>query len=74
MSFFKENGTSNRVEFKAGVNLTPYNGFSFYKIEYQGDYPDYLLKAYQRMSELDNETPRVKFKEKRKNNKNSSSP
>lgn len=70
MIYFKENGTEKRVKVLDGKNVIPYNGFSFYKIEYKGDYPEYLLKAYRKMNELNNETPRDKFKKQRRKNKN----
>lgn len=66
MLYFKENGTEKRVKIALGKNVIPYNGFSFYKINYQGDLPNYLLEAYRKMNELNNETPRNKFKKARK--------
>ena len=56
------------MKFLKSENVIPYNGFSFYKIEYKGEFPESLLKAYQKMNELDNEIPRKKFEKERKKN------
>ena len=63
--YFKIKGVDNRVKILKGENVIPYNGFSFYKIEYKGEFPEFLLKAYQKMNELNNEAPRKKFKQER---------
>ena len=42
--------------------------FSFYKIEYKGEYPESLIKAYQELNELNDKAPREKFKKERKEN------
>jgi len=65
MSYFEKRGSAKQVKVAAGKNVIPYNGFSFYKIEYKGEFPEYLLKAYQKMSQLNNEAPRDKFKNDR---------
>ena len=65
-STFNTNGVSNRVTFKPSENTVPYNGFSFYKIVYTGELPDYLLRAYKDMGELNNEAPREEYKKDRK--------
>jgi len=45
----------------------PFNGYSVYKIAYKGEFPAPLLKAYQKMNELNNEDPRKEYKKDRKN-------
>lgn len=60
--YFRENGTEKRLILVTGENVIPYNGFTFYKIQYPGVFPNYLLNAYQKMNELNNEAPRIKFK------------
>ena len=65
LSFFKEKGVHNRVKFHEGENIIPYNGFSFYKIEYKGDIPESLRKAYEKMNKLNDETPRKKYEKER---------
>ena len=69
MSRFKNNGVGKRVKIYNGENTFPFNGFSFYKIVYKGDYPKPLIRAYKKMNTLNKEVPRNKFEENRKNNK-----
>jgi hypothetical protein len=66
VSYFKKREVEKRVKISTAENVIPYNGFSFYKIEYKGEFPEYLIKAYQQMNELNNEAPRKKFRQKRK--------
>ncbi|MFI5218872.1 MAG: DUF748 domain-containing protein [Bacteroidia bacterium] len=68
ISYFKEKGVENRINISTGENVIPYNGFSFYKIEYKGEFPEPLIKAYHEMNELNDEAPRNKFKKERKEN------
>lgn len=69
MSDFKKDALANRVIFHNGENSIPYNGYSFYKIVYKGEFPKYLTRAYQIMNDLNNETPRKEFKKEREKNK-----
>lgn len=64
-SYFKAEGVLNRVTFGSAQSCIPYNGFSFYKIAYKGEMPDFLLKAYNEMDELNNKGPRDKFQKDR---------
>jgi len=66
LSYFKVEGVIKRIMFAPAQNIIPYNGFSFYKITYKGELPDYLLKAYGKMNRLNNESPREKYKKDRK--------
>jgi hypothetical protein len=66
---FREKNVDNRVKIYPGEESIPYNGFSFFKIVYKGEFPDALIKAYRKMNELNNEAPREKFKKERKQNK-----
>jgi hypothetical protein len=66
MLSFKKRKVDDRVKILKGQNVIPYNGFSFYKVEYKGDFPESLIKAYNQLNELDNEAPRKKFREERK--------
>jgi hypothetical protein len=52
LSFFKEPEIAHRIHFQKAVYSVPYNGFSFYKIDYNGDIPKNLKKAYTQMNEL----------------------
>jgi len=69
MFWFEKKGVEKRVKISSGENVIPYNGFSFYKIEYKGEYPKALIRAYRQMNELNNEAPRSLFKKERKKNK-----
>lgn len=69
MEFFKNEKVQNQVKFSANQNTIPYNGFSYYKIKYKGEYPESLIKAYKKMNELNNKVPRDKFKKERKQQK-----
>ena len=66
---FNKKAVGNRVKIYAAENSIPYNGFSFYKIAYKGELPESLMKAYRKMNELNNETPRIKYKSERRKNK-----
>ena len=68
VSYFKERKVEKQVKVSAGENVLPYNGFSFYKIEYEGEFPESLIKAYREMNELNDKAPRDKFKKERKQN------
>ncbi|MEO8760107.1 MAG: DUF748 domain-containing protein, partial [Bacteroidia bacterium] len=43
--FFKDKKVDNQVRFAAAQDVIPYNGFSFYKIKYKGEFPTSLLEA-----------------------------
>lgn len=62
LKYFKENGTENRVKILRTDNAVPFNGFSFYRINYKGDIPDELMEAYQKMEEFNSEDPRKQYK------------
>ncbi len=55
---FVKNGTDKRVKIHATKESVPYNGFSVFRIDYQGDIPKALRKAYEEMHELEEENPR----------------
>jgi hypothetical protein len=50
-SFFKDASVANRIKFLKDENRVPFNGFSFYKIDYNGDIPKNLKKAYLQMND-----------------------
>jgi len=66
--FFIKGDLDSRIKISKNEYVIPYNGFSFYKIEYHGKIPKSLTKAYRKMNELNNEEPRRKYKEERKKN------
>lgn len=63
---FKANGTEDRVKIHSSADNIPYNGFSFYKLEYPGELPNSLRRAYQKMNDLNDEGPRKKYLSRRK--------
>jgi hypothetical protein len=69
MSYFKTKSVQTHVKMYAAENSVPYNGYSFYKIIYKGEFPRSLLMAYHQMNELNNEAPRKWFREEREKNK-----
>jgi hypothetical protein len=66
MSYFREGGVEKQIKITPNETVVPYNGFSFYKIKYNGELPKPLLKAYEEMNELNDKTPRNKFKKERR--------
>ncbi|MBU0486364.1 MAG: DUF748 domain-containing protein [Bacteroidetes bacterium] len=58
--YFKERGVAKQVKIVPGKNLIPFNGFSFYKISYKGEFPESIIEAYLKMSELNNKKSRKK--------------
>ncbi|MCX6305961.1 MAG: DUF748 domain-containing protein [Bacteroidetes bacterium] len=70
LSPFKKKSVQTRVNVHTGGNDIPYNGFSFYKIDYKGDLPAALIRAHRRMNDLNNEAPREKYRKERKKNSN----
>ena len=69
LAFFRDRDVEKRIRISEGENVIPYNGFSFYKIEYKGIYPESILRAYRKLDEYNNETPRKKYRIERKKNK-----
>jgi hypothetical protein len=68
--YFNEKGVGKQIKIQKAENIIPYNGFSFYKIEYKGEFPESVIKAYQEMNEFNNEAPRKIFRQERKKNGN----
>jgi len=68
MEQFIKRGVGNRVIIHESNSEIPYNGFSFYKIEYKGDFPDELIKASKLLDKYDDKAPRKRFEKKRKKN------
>jgi len=66
--YFKESNVTNQVTIHNENTIVPFNGFSFYKLSYQGDFPTSVWKAYNKMEELNEEDPRKKYKKDREKN------
>lgn len=67
-SYFMKNGTDKRIKILSNENTVPYNGFSYYKINYKGDIPESLISAYMKLNDMDNKIPRKKYLKERKIN------
>lgn len=65
LSYFKKEGVEKQVKIYSISNKVPFDGFSFYKIEYKGEMPTSLINAYRRMNQLNKQEPRSQF-ERRK--------
>lgn len=63
---FLANATDGQIKMFASENSIPYNGFSFYSLEYPGEIPDALRKANQKMNRLNDGAPRKKYLARRK--------
>jgi hypothetical protein len=61
MDYFRKKGVADRVRIQDIKNTIPFDGFSYYEIQYKGDIPPELLKAYQKMNELNADAPRIKY-------------
>jgi hypothetical protein len=66
ITYFKEEGVADRVKIRSSKDEVPFNGFSYYKISYNGELPEDVKEAFYKLNELDNKKPREKLKEERK--------
>jgi hypothetical protein len=57
---------AGRIKFTRAKDMVPFNGFSYYKIDYQGEIPKQLLNAYYEMEQLNEKAPRKKYLKERK--------
>jgi hypothetical protein len=69
LNYFRKDKAENRVEILANENIIPFNGFSYYKIDYKGEIPKSLEKAYKSLQELNTNPPREKYQPLRKEEK-----
>jgi hypothetical protein len=65
LNLFKENGTQDRVKIKASESTIPYNGFSYFQLDYPNGMDDKLREAYEKMQEMNSEKPRKKYLKER---------
>ena len=61
MSFFKAKGVSDRVKLLPPKEIIPYNGFSYFQIEYDGEIPAELREGFEELQQLNHEYPRKKY-------------
>jgi hypothetical protein len=70
-TFFKKNGVMSQVTIdETNYEKVPYDGFSHFKITYQGEIPAYLIEAYTEINYYNSTSPRAKYKAKRKRLRN----
>ena len=66
-AYFVKNGVANQVKFdKTDYSKVPYDGYSLFRISYEGKLPDYLIEAFEDIRYFDSHNPREKYKVKRK--------
>jgi hypothetical protein len=70
MSFF-DGDVKSRVAIDAEQTVVPFNGFSYYKIEYKEQIPPKLMDAYYEMTDINDEKPRKQYLKARKQNESS---
>jgi hypothetical protein len=58
---FAENGTDTQIQFAKNKSEVPFNGYSYFKIDYKDGLPQELIEAYHKMNKLNSEPPRNKF-------------
>lgn len=61
MSIISKKKVNQQVKIAKAENTIPFNGFSYFKIDYKGEFPAPLLKAYQQMNELNSKAPRSDY-------------
>jgi len=66
LAYFREKGVEKQVRFLKTVDVVPFNGFSHFKVNYDGDLPEKLRTAYNEMQELNDEAPRKAYRKERK--------
>lgn len=69
MEYFRLRGVEKRIKISSDQNIIPYNGYTYYKIDYKGEYPEALKRAYSKMNELNDKAPRNIFQKERSKNK-----
>jgi len=70
LNYFQDKEVEKRIHIAPNENVIPYNGFSFFKIEYKGKLPKSLIKAYKNLDDLNEVSPRKEFKEEREKTQN----
>ncbi len=68
ISCFPDKAVSQRIHRHKAVSTIPFNGYSYYKLSYKGTLPSSLLKAYEKMNDLNSESPRSRFRKYREKN------
>lgn len=61
LSAIEDKAITDRIKFHSSHEIVPFNGFSYFKIDYKGNMPESLIKAYKKLNELNEEAPRDKY-------------
>ncbi len=69
MAYFSEKGVQDRVHLKKNESQVPFNGFSYYRIAYNGEIPESMKEAFDELKQYDSENPRKKLEKERQNNR-----
>ena len=67
-SFFVAQAVEKQLVMRSDKNTVPYNGFSFYELSYDRGFPKELVNAYRKIDELNEASPRKKFRRLRRKN------
>lgn len=65
---FKSSKVIGKVKMFKDEDAIPFDGFSYYKIEYKGEWPQSLLKDYYEMNEINETPPRGNYEKDRRKN------
>jgi hypothetical protein len=60
-AFFKQQQVAERLKIEPQKSTIPFDGFSYFEIAYMGALPGELLTAYNKLKELNDESPRKKY-------------
>jgi len=66
LSYFSKDKMYERVKFSASTSTIPYYGFSCFEIIYKDELPNYLIDASIEMNQLNRNSPREKYSDRRK--------
>jgi hypothetical protein len=66
INYFTKAGLSDRIKINPSIQRVPFNGFSYYKIIYNGEIPPETKEAFEKLYDLDNRKPRDKAKNERR--------
>jgi hypothetical protein len=65
MFYFKKAQVEKQIKIGELKEIFPFNGYSYYEIGYKGEFPNSLLKDYQKITELNEKDPRKKYEKER---------
>ena len=66
MAMIENKKILNQIRFSEVENVTPLNGFSFYRIIYKGDFPESFMNAYRRMNYINSSDDRKQYRNNRR--------